>query len=161
LVWGDLDLKAGVVRLRFQLAEDEDGRLVRGELKTKNAVRNTRIDPGLAARLTQHRLAAFHSDDGDYVFAREDGSPWSLRVFANGFSRAARGAGLRDDPERPNATPHSLRHTYASRLIAGGNDVVRVSKALGHANANITLTIYAHEFDQRNDDGSYVDAIAV
>jgi integrase len=44
---------------------------------------------------------------------------------------------------------HSLRHGYASLLIAKRLDVVFVSHQLGHANANITLQVYAHLFAQR------------
>lgn len=40
-----------------------------------------------------------------------------------------------------------LRHTFASILIAQGHDVVFVSRQLGHANAAITPTVYAHWFD--------------
>jgi len=36
------------------------------------------------------------------------------------------------------------RHAFASNLLAGGVDVVTVSKALGHANVHITLVTYAH-----------------
>ncbi|GLY63709.1 tyrosine-type recombinase/integrase [Amycolatopsis taiwanensis] len=39
---------------------------------------------------------------------------------------------------------HDLRHFYASGLIAAGCDVVTVSRALGHASATTTLSIYAH-----------------
>ncbi|HEY6643779.1 tyrosine-type recombinase/integrase [Povalibacter sp.] len=39
---------------------------------------------------------------------------------------------------------HDLRHSFASNLLAAGVDIVTVSKALGHANVQITLTIYAH-----------------
>jgi integrase len=44
---------------------------------------------------------------------------------------------------------HSLRHGYASLLIAQRLDVVFVSCQLGHANANVTLSVYAHLFAQR------------
>jgi integrase len=43
---------------------------------------------------------------------------------------------------------HSLRHSYASMLIAAGLNVVFVSRQLGHANANITLGTYAHLYAQ-------------
>jgi integrase len=39
---------------------------------------------------------------------------------------------------------HDLRHAFASNLLSVGVDVVRVSKALGHANPHITFTVYAH-----------------
>lgn len=41
---------------------------------------------------------------------------------------------------------HSLRHGFASMLIAAGLDVVFVSRQLGHANPTVTLSIYAHLF---------------
>ncbi|QZY52709.1 tyrosine-type recombinase/integrase [Leucobacter tenebrionis] len=39
---------------------------------------------------------------------------------------------------------HDLRHFYASGLIASGCDVVTVQRALGHAQASITLSVYSH-----------------
>ena len=43
---------------------------------------------------------------------------------------------------------HDLRHTYASMRIAGGTDIVRLSRNLGHANASFTLDVYAHLFSK-------------
>jgi hypothetical protein len=40
-------------------------------------------------------------------------------------------------------------HTFASHLIAAGVDVVEVAAMLGHANATITLTVYAHAVNRR------------
>jgi integrase len=40
-----------------------------------------------------------------------------------------------------------LRHTFASILISKGHDLVFVSRQLGHANAAVTLKVYAHLFD--------------
>ncbi len=41
-------------------------------------------------------------------------------------------------------TLHTLRHTFASNLIASGCDVVTVQRALGHAQPSITLNTYSH-----------------
>ena len=46
----------------------------------------------------------------------------------------------------PPVSFHALRHSHASALIAGGLDVVAVSRRLGHGSANVTLTTYAHLF---------------
>ena len=40
-------------------------------------------------------------------------------------------------------TFHTLRHTFATRLIAEGVDIKTVSSILGHANASMTLDVYA------------------
>jgi integrase len=47
---------------------------------------------------------------------------------------------------RPRLSLHSLRHGFASLLIAEGLDVVFVSRQLGHANPSVTLKVYAHLF---------------
>ena len=39
---------------------------------------------------------------------------------------------------------HSLRHTYASLMIADGTPLVVVSRRLGHAQVSTTANIYAH-----------------
>jgi len=39
-------------------------------------------------------------------------------------------------------------------LISCGQDVVSVSKRLGHANSNTTLSIYAHAFKKRDQESA-------
>jgi hypothetical protein len=39
---------------------------------------------------------------------------------------------------------HDLRHSFASKLLAAGVNVVTVSRFMGHASPQITLTIYSH-----------------
>ena len=43
---------------------------------------------------------------------------------------------------------HSLRHTAASLMIAGGADVATVAGILGHSQPSTTLDIYTHAFDK-------------
>jgi integrase len=39
---------------------------------------------------------------------------------------------------------HGLRHTAASIMLGAGVPLLIVSRQLGHANPNVTATIYAH-----------------
>ena len=48
-------------------------------------------------------------------------------------------------------TLHSLRHFYASGLIAAGCDVVTVQHALGHSSPTITLNTYSHLWPKAED----------
>ena len=93
----------------------------------------------LAGDLLRHRLASIHSADDALVFAASSGRTIGPRdLAARGLERAA---------DRAEVTLHVLRHTFASMLIAQGNDPAFVSCQLGHANAAITLKVYAHLFD--------------
>lgn len=67
----------------------------------------------------------------------------------NQFKPAARLAGF------PDATPHELRHTFASLMIdrsRGRITPVRLAGWLGHRDASVTLGIYAHLYDRLEDD---------
>jgi hypothetical protein len=41
-------------------------------------------------------------------------------------------------------TPHTLRHTYASLLLADGKPLHLVQELLGHSNPGFTLAVYGH-----------------
>lgn len=50
----------------------------------------------------------------------------------------------------PKMNPHAFRHAQASILSYYGVDVVSISGFLGHANPNVTQTIYQHLFKKAN-----------
>jgi len=41
-------------------------------------------------------------------------------------------------------SPHSIRHTYASQMLAAGCDIAWLAKQLGHSSPAVTLGIYSH-----------------
>jgi integrase len=59
---------------------------------------------------------------------------------------------LFDLADLPDATPHDLRHYYASLLIAQGANVKTVQTRLGHASAVETLDVYSHLWPDGEDD---------
>ncbi len=62
-------------------------------------------------------------------------SPWTAR---NVFHKAIRSAGI-----TKHATPHTLRHSFATHLIEVGTDVTVVQALLGHASLQAT-EVYTH-----------------
>ena len=71
LRWADVDLDAGLIRVRKQL--DREGRLVAP--KTAQAIRDVVVMPAVAKLLAAHKLASPWSRDSDPVFASERGTP--------------------------------------------------------------------------------------
>ena len=49
----------------------------------------------------------------------------------------------------PPITPHSLRHTYCSLLIAQGEDLATVADHMRHSDQSTTLKIYTHVMKHR------------
>lgn len=60
-----------------------------------------------------------------------------------GMKSAVRSAIEKSGLRPPKAGPHVLRHTFASRFIANGGDVVILQKILGHSSLNSTM-VYVH-----------------
>ncbi|MBR2765343.1 MAG: tyrosine-type recombinase/integrase, partial [Blautia sp.] len=66
---------------------------------------------------------------------------------------------IRYNKEHPDAplpiiSPHGLRHTSASLSIYAGSDPEAVSKRLGHSRTSTTMDIYAHAFEQADQDAA-------
>ena len=69
----------------------------------------------------------------DYVSSTKDGNPIFPRYSDRMLRKIAVSAGL---PEDKIYGLHALRHTFASRLFAAGEDVKTVSELLGHSEIN-------------------------
>ena len=60
------------------------------------------------------------------------------QTFQRAFKRAVTQAGI----QKP-ATPHTLRHAFATHLLQAGYDIRTVQELLGHADVATTM-IYTH-----------------
>ncbi|MHB9106912.1 MAG: tyrosine-type recombinase/integrase [Armatimonadota bacterium] len=81
------------------------------------------------------------TDDCPAVFISQRGTRLSPRQIAYRLEHWLREA----DIDKP-LTPHSLRHTFATRLYARTNDLLIVQRALGHRQI-ATTEIYTHLVD--------------
>lgn len=74
----------------------------------------------------------------DEVFLTRTGRPMDRVTAWRRIKALALRAGI-----RANISPHSLRHSFASHLVAGGADLRSVQEMLGHASIK-TTEIYTH-----------------
>jgi integrase len=149
LVWGDVDLDAGVIHVRFQLSRVQRGSPpTRVSPKTRAAVRDIPLVPPLRDMLRVHRAGADLVGPDAWVFPSRAGTPLGHRNAQwRALTTAARRSG-REDGHWPPLRFHDLRHTFASHLIVALRlDVAQVSRILGHAQITTTLSVYTHLFD--------------
>lgn len=81
-----------------------------------------------------------------FLFRTPMGHLFNRNSAGEEWRRIRRLAGLSSD-----LTIHTLRHTFASNLIASGCDVVTVQRALGHSQPSITLNTYSHLWPSAED----------
>jgi integrase len=160
LRWTDCDLGRGVVKIERSLEELADGSLRFKAPKTEAGVRDITIPPPTVAMLREHHTAQLRQrmllglgkpDADALVFPGIDGGPMSPDRLSWRWRNTCRTLGL------PRASFHAWRHTHASALIAAKEDVVTVSRRLGHSKPSVTLDTYSHFFAK--DDSSAALAI--
>jgi len=65
--------------------------------------------------------------------------------------------GLAGMPDR--ITPHSLRRTFVSLLVALGEDVYYVMGQVGHTDPKLTLTVYTKQMERRDGEREKLKAL--
>lgn len=148
LQWPDIDFTNGIMDVTKSLEQTKKGGL---RVKTTKSEKPRRFSVPVAALdgLRSHRAQQekdkelFGSDyqDNQLVFCRPDGRYYSPDRVGARVVEVMKKAGIE------GVSLHSLRHTHASELLSRGVPIPTVAKRLGHANANVTLSIYAHALE--------------
>ena len=136
--------------MRWRDVDLANGRLFIGRSKTQAGLREVGMLPILRDILAAHKATVNRSGPDDFVFptatgGRRDKDNLRERVLSKVFERANEILEERGRVPLPKGlTPHKLRHTFASVLIACGEDPISVMKQLGHSDAAFTLRVYSH-----------------
>jgi integrase len=144
LQWPDLDGNSGELSVSRSLEQTKAGLRVKstksGEPR-KFVVPNPAISVWAEHRAQQEgdkRMFGPDYQDHGLIFCQPNGAYYSPDRVGARVKELMVAAGLE------GVSLHSLRHTFASELLSKGVPIAVVSERLGHADQNITLSIYSH-----------------
>jgi integrase len=152
LAWPDVELDSGQPRLTVvrALKRASGQGLALEDVKTKTSRRTVYLPDLAVAALREHRVRQLEEADAagtewvtsplgvDLVFRTPFGTAIDPRNFRAMLYRLTETAGL------GRWSPHELRHSAASLLIAMGVPLKVVSETLGHSSIRITADVYGH-----------------
>jgi integrase len=146
LRWDDVDVDAKVLRVKRTLRRKTGAGLVTTDPKSATSRRTVPIPAVCLRSLSRQRKrqAAARRAAGrvwtetGYVFTSAVGTPMDPANVRHRFTRLTIAAGLGP------WTPHELRHSAASLLLAQGVPLKVVSDLLGHSSITITADVYSH-----------------
>jgi integrase len=121
--------------------------------------------PLLREILTEHKAASGKTGADDPVFLTSTGAARSrhnlrqdvVEPVVNRANRLVEDRGLQPLPL--GITPHKLRHTFASILVAIGKDPTYVMQQLGHTDPAFTLRVYSHMMRRSDEEREELKAL--
>jgi integrase/recombinase XerD len=128
---GDVDLDERLLRARGKGSKERIVPIGQAALKA------------LTAYLERGRPKLVKSSPEKHLFVNFRGGQLTRQGLYKIVRRHALSAGLAD-----RMSPHTLRHTFATHLLAGGCDLRSVQEMLGHADVS-TTQLYTHLSSER------------
>ena len=139
LQWRDIDFDNLTVSIERNAIYTPASGIIINTPKTENSARVIPLLPKVAALLKEYKEQHFQPNDSlCFVFHGKGGKteprlPDGITERVKAFMKRS---GFRD------LSPHDLRHSCGTLLIANGADIKSVQEILGHTDASTTLNFY-------------------
>jgi integrase len=139
---GDVDLEAGIIRVRRAVVRGEAGRVVKGP-KSEAGRRDVHIPPHLLPLVAAHLAGHVAADADALLFPAARGGQMGPSSLYAVFGPARTAAG------REDLRFHDLRHTGAVLAAAAGATLAELMARLGHSTVASAM-IYQHAAADRD-----------
>ncbi|MCH5463231.1 site-specific integrase [Lactobacillus sp. LC28-10] len=142
LQWSDISEKFGTVNIsKAWDADEEDFKPTKNDQSNRTVPVNKGFFDFMYQYWTSFQQVAA-PDPHDLIFVTPHGKVPTSTAVNNMLHAALKRIGAKQ------ISFHGLRHTHASYLIYSGISLYAISKHLGHANFNVTLSTYSHIFSE-------------
>lgn len=155
LTWNDVDFKKKVLHIRHTLCYfRKDGKYIHEmhDTKTMNSRRSIPLTQRAFDALKCQKVQKLHilvkgkiAPEGfeDLVFVTRNNRPTQQFLVQECMLLTIKHI-QKTNPEYEVFSPHSFRHTFATRAIENGMQPKTLQKILGHASLQMTMDLYCH-----------------
>lgn len=139
LKWSDIDFENRIIKVRRAKRQSTESLP-----KTKSSIRDVDILDVLLPYLQNH--LKYRIDENDYLFNSAHKKPFAdFGCISKTYWRP-----IFEKLDIAYRNPYQMRHTFASMMISNGEDILWVSKMLGHTTSAMTLTMYARYVENKD-----------
>jgi integrase len=140
LKWSDIDFISKTMTVNRTIQRMTiDNKSILKELPPKSETSHRRIP---IPEFLLEKLKNVKSQNSVQYVLHTDFHAMDPRTFQYQYKKILERAGVR------YANAHTLRHTFSVRALEVGFDIKTLSEILGHADAAVTLKIYAHSLEE-------------
>ena len=138
LKWSDIDFDKKIISVKRSIRQGRET-----TPKTKSSIRDIDLLNVLEPYLIKHK--SFALNDAIYLFETYRGEPYKKTDnISSHFWRK-----LLKEQNIEYRNMYQMRHTFASLMISKGENILWVSKMLGHKDTSMTLDVYAQYMPQK------------
>lgn len=167
LEWGDVDFKSGRIHISRQLKKSDGNFSYFDTPKTPTSDRSFYLDAGTLAELKRWKsiqatnrmrvgecyLVVYSDAEGVVTLSPQgDKPPAGMRkhnlICTNELGCHLKYISLSISLAKLGLNTHSFRHSHATHLIEGKVRPIDVAARLGHSDANMVNSVYAHDTEE-------------